>query len=322
MRVPRNNAPIVLRMLDTPDEMAGIENLQRLIWPGNETEIVPGHLLITAAHNGGLVIGAYSGSTGSLHTSSEAPVILTVEENSPNAKLVGFVFGFPGIYDTADGPRLKHCSHMLGVIPEVRDQGIGFLLKRAQWQMVRQQGVDRITWTYDPLLSRNAYLNISRLGAVSSTYINNAYGEMRDELNAGLPSDRLQVDWWVNTTRVTRRLSRKARRPLNLAQYLAAGAEILNPTFGDVKEIEPSALQTSISLLASRERTPLVMLEIPSDYQSSRNVDPDLAYRWRLLLRVVFHELFLLEYIVTDFIYLPGEIARSFYVFSHGEATL
>jgi predicted GNAT superfamily acetyltransferase len=64
------------------------------------------------------------------------------------------------------------------------------------------------------------------------------------------------------------------------------------------------------------------MLEIPSDYQSTRNVDPDLAYRWRLLLRVVFHELFLLEYIVTDFIYLPGEIARSFYVFSHGEATL
>ena len=74
--------------------MAAAEALQREVWPGSETDIVPAHLLITAVHNGGLVLGAYEGE-----------------------KLVGFVFGFPGIEPTPDGPRLKHCSHMAGVLP-------------------------------------------------------------------------------------------------------------------------------------------------------------------------------------------------------------
>ena len=119
---------------------------------------------------------------------------------------------------------------MLGVHPAYRDHGIGFTLKRAQWQMVRHQGLDRITWTFDPLLSRNAYLNIARLGAVCNTYLRAVYGELRDGINAGLPSDRLQVDWWVNSQRVNRRLSRRARPPLDLAHYLAAGAQVINPT--------------------------------------------------------------------------------------------
>ena len=114
-----------------------------------------------------------------------------------NDELIGFVFGFPGIEPTPDGPRPKHCSHILGVLPDHRDGGVGFALKRAQWQMVRHQGLDHVTWTYDPLLSRNAHLNIARLGAVCSTYRRSEYGDMRDGLNAGLPSDRFQVDWWV-----------------------------------------------------------------------------------------------------------------------------
>ena len=98
----------------------------------------------------------------------------------------------------------KHCSHIAAFIPNHRDSGVGFALKRAQWQMVRHQGLDHVTWTYDPLLSRNAHLNIARLGAVCSTYRRSEYGDMRDGLNAGLPSDRFQVDWWVNTKRVER----------------------------------------------------------------------------------------------------------------------
>ena len=96
--------------------------------------------------------------------------------------------------------------------------------------MVRHQGIDRITWTYDPLLSRNAHLNIARLGAVCNSYIRDAYGEMRDELNQGVPSDRFQVDWWVNSKRVLRRMSKRPRPPLDLAHYLAAGIPIINPT--------------------------------------------------------------------------------------------
>ncbi|MFN8427639.1 MAG: GNAT family N-acetyltransferase, partial [Anaerolineales bacterium] len=125
-------APII-KLIETPEEMNAIEALQREVWSGSETDVVPAHVFIAAIHNGGLLLGAYL-----------------------NEQLVGFVFGFPGLYSTPDGPRAKHCSHMMGILPAHRDSGVGFALKRAQWQMVRHQGLDHITWTYDPLLSRNA----------------------------------------------------------------------------------------------------------------------------------------------------------------------
>ena len=194
----------VIKILDTPAEMTAVEELQRAVWPGSETDVVPAHMFIAAIHNGGLVIGAYA-----------------------DQQLIGFVFGFPGFEATPDGPRLKHCSHMLGIHPQHRDSSVGFVLKRAQWQMVRHQGLDHITWTYDPLLSRNAYLNISKLGAVCHTYRRSEYGNMRDGLNVGLPSDRFQVDWWVNTRRVERRLGKRPRRPLKLDNFSKAELEPL-----------------------------------------------------------------------------------------------
>ena len=193
-----------IRLLETIEEMSAVEELQREVWPGSETDVVPAHVLITAAHNGGVLLGAF------------------VDD-----KLIGFIFGFPGLESTPDGPRPKHCSHILGVDPNHRDSGVGFALKRAQWQMVRHQGLDHVTWTYDPLLSRNAHLNIARLGAVCSTYRRSEYGDMRDGLNAGLPSDRFQVDWWINTKRVEQRLSKRARPTLNLNQLARVGVHPL-----------------------------------------------------------------------------------------------
>ena len=208
-----------VRLLEKPEEMHAVEHLQRQVWPGSELDIVPAHLLVTAAHNGGLVIGAFIDPAGS--TSDSA------------GELVGFVFGFPGLYTTPDGPRSKHTSHMLGVRTDFRNRGVGYALKRAQWQMVRHQGVDLVTWTYDPLLSNNAHLNITQLGAVCNQYRRDEYGSMRDSLNSGMASDRFQVDWWVNTKRVQRRLSRQARLQLDLAHVLSTGARIVNPTQTD-----------------------------------------------------------------------------------------
>lgn len=299
-----------LRLLETPEEMAEVEALQALVWPGDDREIVPVHLLLTAAHNGGLVIGAYES-----------------DPHTEGLQLVGFVFGFTGLYFTPDGPRAKHCSHMLGVHPDYRGRGLGFALKRAQWQMVRQQGIDRITWTYDPLLSLNAHLNISRLGAVCNTYLQNAYGDLRDQLNAGLATDRFQVDWWVNSQRVNRRLSRLARPSLDLAQYLAAGIEVINPaSIGAAGWPEPPIFGAIDSLGKSRGDQvvvkPLILVEIPANFQGLRIVDPTLALKWRAHSRSLFQDLFNRGYLVTDIIYLSGATARSFYVLSHGESTL
>ena len=285
-----------IRLIETPEEMRLIEELQREVWPGSDTDIVPLHMLITAVHNGGLVFGAF------------------LEE-----KVIGFVFGFPGLETTPDGPRPKHCSHMMGVHPDHRDDGIGFALKRAQWQMVRHQGLDHITWTYDPLLSRNAYLNITKLGAVCATYRPSEYGDMRDGLNAGLPSDRFQVDWWVNTPRVERRLGKQPRPALKLSHVAKSG---LRPFY---------ALrfpENSSTLPHPPEHVPpfedrLLLAEISADFLDLKTKDFSLARDWRFFTRELFETAFAKDYIVTDFVFDKNEVApRGFYILTHGESTL
>ncbi len=283
-----------IRLLETPEEMAAVEELQRQVWPGSETDVVPSHLLVTVVRNGGLVLGAYLGD-----------------------RLVGFVFGFPGLEHTPDGPRPKHCSHMAGVLPDQRDSGLGFALKRAQWQMVRHQGLDHMTWTYDPLLSRNAYLNIARLGAVCSTYHRSEYGEMRDGLNAGLPSDRFQLDWWINTRRVELRLSRRSRPVLKLGQVLRVGVHPLyQPSLNSSGWPCPPEHLPALG-------TQLLLAEIPPDFMALKAADFSLARDWRFFTREFFETAFERGYIVTDFVFDRVDGApRSFYVLTDGESTL
>lgn len=322
MPTPTIASRYVLQILENFQEMVSVEELQSKVWPGSETEIVPAHLLLTSAHNGGLVIGSYDLGTGQ-DPAQEVDFSWSPEAVHPDhAKLVGFVFGFPGLYSTPEGNKAKHCSHMLGVHPEHRDQGIGFALKRAQWQMVRNQGLDRITWTYDPLLSRNAHLNITRLGTVCNTYIIEAYGQMRDGLNLGLPSDRFQVDWWINSQRVSHRLSKKARRKLDLAHFLAAGANILNPSSIREDGLPIPVVDSSNVMSDDVINNPILLVEIPADFMKLKGLDQALALEWRLHTRELFNGLFSKGYMVTDFIYLPGKYARSFYGLTHGDSTL
>jgi len=283
-----------IHLIETPEEMRLVEELQRAVWPDSETDVVPLHMLITAIHNGGLVLGAF------------------IEE-----KMVGFVFGFPGLETTPDGPRLKHCSHMMGIHPDHRDGGIGFALKRAQWQMVRHQGLDHITWTYDPLLSRNAYLNIAKLGAVCTTYRQSEYGDMRDGLNVGLPSDRFQLDWWINTSRVERRLGKHPRPTLKLTHVARSG---IHPFY--------SVFSLTGGLPYPPEHVPsfedrLLLAEIPGDFLNLKSKDFALARDWRFFTRELFETAFAKNYIITDFIFDQNEgKPRSLYVLTHGESTL
>lgn len=283
-----------IHLLDKIEELTAVETLQREVWPGSETDIVPAHLMVTAVHNGGLVLGAFDGE-----------------------RLIGFVFGFPGLESTPDGPRPKHCSHMAGVHPDYRDRGLGFALKRAQWQMVRHQGLDHMTWTYDLLLSRNAYLNIAQLGAVCSTYRRSEYGEMRDGLNAGLPSDRFQVDWWLNTNRVERRLGKRPRPPLKLGHLARVGVHPLYPlkSGGDGWPRPPE----HVPALESQ----LLAVDIPPDFMTLKEAEFGLARDWRFFARELFETAFAKGYIVTDFIFDRGhDSPRSLYLLTDGESTL
>ncbi len=288
---------IQVRVLTTPDEMRAAEELQTIVWQANPLDIVPGHLTLAISHNGGVVAGAFDGQ-----------------------KLVGLVIGFIGTDAKSPGrvamARLKHYSHELAVHPDYRNRGIGYALKLAQRELVMMQGIRLISWTYDPLLSVNAHLNIRRLGAICSTYIKNNYGEMRDELNLGDESDRFHVEWWITSKRVETRLTNE-RKPLDLAHFLSAGAEKVNPTILDSRDLLLPSEQIYMP-----EGT-FALVEIPPDYHKLRSIDPGLAESWREQIREIFTELFKRGYLVTDFVHLHEErYPRSYYLLSYGEGTL
>jgi predicted GNAT superfamily acetyltransferase len=289
-------SPWALRILEIPQEMAAVEDLARAVWPGNDLEVVPAHLLLAVAHNGGLIAGAFAGDT-----------------------LAGFVFGFPGLVATPEGLQVKHCSHQLAVHPDYRDLGLGFELKRIQWQIVRGQGIRRITWTYDPLLSRNARLNIAKLGAVCNIYLRDAYGELRDSLNAGLPTDRFQVDWWLDSPRVAARMADSPCALPDLRAYLRGSARLLNPA-DPAGTSKPPHAATADSWGMDLEGAPRTLLvEIPTDFLSVKAADPGLALAWRLGTRACFESLFGHGFAVIDFLHEPGPPPRAVYVLRRGE---
>ncbi len=290
---------IEIRPLETVAEIRMAEDLQREVWGDKDSELVPLHMLTTVAHNGGVLLGAWD---------AEAE------------HLVGFVFGFLGT-DENDQRRvaaanLKHCSHMLGVVPGYRDKGVGYQLKLAQRDWVMAQGVRLITWTYDPLESRNANLNIARLGCVCKTYLREVYGEMQDALNRGLPSDRFQVDWWITSPRVKQKLSNH-RPPLTLESFTSAGAPILNPArFGGEGLPQPSETVLTPEGVFG-------IVEIPAEFQDLKTADLGLARAWKLQVREVLESAFAHGYLVTDFLtqMIDGQ-RRAYYVLLQGETTL
>lgn len=279
-----------IRVLETPEDMLLLEELQRQVWPGDETEITPVHVLVTAVRNGGLALGAFEAE-----------------------RMVGGLWGFPGFDMLPDGPHPKQCSHLLGVLPAWRDRGVGFALKRAQWQFVRRQGLTHVTWTYDPLMSRNAMLNIARLGAVCNTYRRSEYGELRDGLNAGLPSDRFQVDWWIRSRRVERRLGRRSRTRLGLDHFSSAG---IKPFYES--DPGPGGMPRPPGRMPAPDG-PILLAGIPSDFLALKTQDFPLARAWRSFSRECFEALFAAGYLVTDFIFEGGQ---SHYVLVHGESRL
>ncbi len=298
LNLPRGTVEI--RHLEHIAEMEQAVEVQHQAWEGRD-QVVPASLLLTLAHEGGVVLGAAA-----------------VEE--PGQPLVGFVFGFLARHHPPEGePFYKHHSHMLGVIPAWQGQGLGYWLKRAQWQAVRQQGLPLITWTFDPLWGRNAHLNITKLGGIARVYYRNRYGTMTDPLNRGLPSDRLLVEVWVHSARVRERMRQQPRKRLDLAHFFAAGARILNPTrLNAAGWPEPADRVT----YPDPEQERLTLVEIPEDWFGLKAANLDLALRWRLHIRQVLETLFARGYIITEFLHLPGRPGRSFYALSYDESTL
>lgn len=277
---------IEIRSLRTLDELHACEALQKKIWGFEDISIVPHHLLLTTIKNGGVLLGAF-------------------EESSPQVSegrgesLVGFVYGFPGI----ENGKLKHCSLMCAVLPERRFQGLGYQLKLKQREAVLAQGIALITWTFDPLVSPNARFNLHKLGAISNRYERNLYGNMRDRLNADLQTDRLTVEWWINSPRVRARLQTKSEECRTLNETV-----IVNRT----EERDGFLVNREYSLTHTE---PTVLLEVPYHWQEMRERDVELTKRWRHETREIFEQYFAHEYYASDFLVTEQEgHRRAFYL--------
>jgi predicted GNAT superfamily acetyltransferase len=161
-------------------ELEQIEALEQEVWGVRERDVVPVSLLIPAKEVGALILGAFDG-----------------------ARLVGFAFGFLG----REGGDLTIHSHTLAVRTEYRDQNLGFRLKLAQRERALRFGVRQITWTFDPLRSRNAYLNFAKLGVLCDTYKIDFYGVQSGSFLHENGTDRLWVRWYIDSQRVRERVS-------------------------------------------------------------------------------------------------------------------
>lgn len=285
-----------IRPLKTLADFHAAEDVQRAAWNSDDLDVAPLHIMLTIAKNGGVALGAF------------------VQD-----QLIGFVLGFLGTSQRygMEAPatvKLKHCSHLLGVLPGWQDRGVGYALKAAQREAVLNQGVRLITWTYDPLESRNAQLNIAKLGAVCNTYLRDYYGELRDELNRGLATDRFQVDWWIASRRIETRLNRK-RPPLQLHHYLEVEAPIINPARWDDRGFP--VCQDPIGLFPPNR----FLVEFPADFQAIRQADQPLAVAWRLHLRSICEAAFAAGFTVLDYVRTPEAPWRSFYVMQQIESS-
>ena len=159
------------------DDCERCVEIQLAVWGYSDGDVIPKRVFIVARAIGGQVIGAWAGR-----------------------ELVGFAMALPGY---RNGRAYLH-SHMLAVLPEYRNAGLGRRLKLAQREDALARGIERMEWTFDPLEIKNAHLNIARLGAIARRYLPDFYGQSTSSLQGGLPTDRLVAEWCLNSNRVRR----------------------------------------------------------------------------------------------------------------------
>jgi chorismate synthase len=237
--------------------------IQEEVWSGDV--VVPPQLLLAVAHNGGFVGLGYADG---------------------DERAAGFVFGFVGIYDY----HFRHHSHMLAVRGAYRGSGLAKELKEAQRDHCLDQGIEVIAWTMDPLEARNATFNFAKLGAFTREYHRDFYGPMPDKLNAGLPSDRIYVEWPIGHDRTYKRLKGDDVPPTLEAAEGEGIAYTLRAEGDRPGKVAPASDETHL------------LLEIPADFQQLKTRDPKTALAWRHAVREAIEPAFARGYAAVEFL--------------------
>src|SRR5262249_6765676 len=250
-------ASIQYRDLTTLEEYAQVVELEREIWGVGYADVVPVPIFAITVMRGGVLIGAFSGRGASAE------------------RLVGFVYSIAGI---KEGKPMQW-SHMLGVLPECRNDGVGHRLKLMQRERTLAMGLDLIEWTFDPMQAMNAHLNFSKLGVIVHDYEINVYGTSSSPLHGGNPTDRLVAEWWI----------RRARTTYDWADVVPVNA------------IDQSNRWPRFVDRAVDDRPRAVAVEIPTGFTEMLTAAPDAALDWRMSTRRTFTACFARGYRAVDF---------------------
>jgi predicted GNAT superfamily acetyltransferase len=255
-----DTSAIVIRDIESFQEMRAVEELQKEVWEFADLDVVPRTIFVASREVGAVLVGAYDGST-----------------------LVGFVYGFPG-YE--NGHNVHH-SHMLAVKPEYRGSNLGYKLKLAQRDRVLAQNINQITWTFDPLQSRNAYFNFAKLGVIADSYRVDFYGEATSSFLHQAGTDRLWVSWLIDSERVRERLKDEMKLsslPNETRPLVEVGID-LSPKITEPPDLLGEDL----------------VIEIPADINTLQVEKPGLAVEWRKATRWAFSHAMAQGYMVEEF---------------------
>ena len=191
-------------------------------------------------------------------------------------RVVGATLGVVGRSRTDNGWHTHLHSHVAAVLPECADRGVGAAMKIHQRAWALENDLDRIDWTFDPLVRRNAKFNLAKLGGAGVDYIEDFYGLMSDSINANDRSDRIVLAWDIASDRVERAM-RGELAPLPRSDWLERGAHIAVSSSADEEPITHST-DGELQLVA-----------LPHDIVAIRQADPEAALRWRLAVRAALH---------------------------------
>lgn len=266
MAIPEaSESTIIIRSITLISEMRDVEALQREVW--GPDDVVPLTHLVATTEVGGTLIGAFD-----------------------EARLVAFVYGFIG---QEQGHPVIH-SHMLAVKSSYRDRDLGYKLKLAQREAALARGFGRITWTFDPLQSRNAHLNFAKLGVVADQYKIDFYGDQSPSpLHQHIGTDRLWVSWLLDSPHVQQRLEDRSN-----AGHLSSGLEQEEAVTLVRLEADGSPGITPLAEGLSGEHA---LVEIPGDIGSLQEHAPELAISWREATRRAFTGALDAGYLVEEF---------------------
>lgn len=263
---------VSIRRLTDRNEFTGLIDIQREVWKHPDLDLTPVHQFCISTFMGGLVLGAF------------------VDE-----ELAGFVYSFPAIYDG----KFCHHSHLLAVRPQFQGYGLGKKLKWAQRREILKMGLDLVTWTYDPMQSRNANLNFHTLGVICRRYLHDFYGETPQlRLGPGIPTDRLLVEWPIKSSRVQKKAEEKEEKSLDLS-FLPKALEGYQAADGTYR---PGSVNLKLE-------APVFLAETVRDVRAIQS-NPELVGGWQAALREVLTHYFQRGFAVVDFIF--GE--RSYYL--------